>query len=224
MAGTMVEYPSNGGKTSGYLATPASGKGPGILVIQEWWGLVGHIKKVCDRFAAEGFTALAPDMYHGQTASEPDEAGKLFMALNIARAEKDLRGAATYLLGQSSTKKLGAVGFCMGGQLALFAATLNPAVGACVNFYGIHPNVKPDYSKLSGPVLGLFAERDQFVNPTTARALDVAIKGAGKQSEIHIYPGADHAFFNDERADVYNKPAAEDAWKRTLAFFRRHLK
>jgi carboxymethylenebutenolidase len=224
MAGTMVEYASNGGKTSGYLATPASGKGPGILVIQEWWGLVGHIKKVCDRFAAEGFTAFAPDMYHGQTASEPDAAGKLFMALNIAQAEKDLRGAATSLLGQSSTKKIGTVGFCMGGQLALFAATLNPAVGACVNFYGIHPNVKPDYSKLSGPVLGLFAERDQFVNPTTARALDVAIKGVGKQSEIHIYPGVDHAFFNDERADVYNKPAAEDAWKRTLAFFRQHLK
>src|SRR3972149_3805886 len=150
-----VEFRSNGGTTSGYLATPAAGKGPGVLVIQEWWGLVQHIKHVADRFAAEGFTALAPDMYHGQTASEPDGAGKLFMALNIAQAEKDLRGAATYLLARASTKKVGAVGFCMGGQLALYAATLNPSVGACVNFYGIHPNVKPDYSKLSGPVLGL---------------------------------------------------------------------
>src|SRR5215475_2930242 len=119
MAGKMVDFPSNGGKTDGYLAAPASGKGPGVLVIQEWWGLVGHIKSVCDRFAAEGFTALAPDMYHGQTASEPDGAGKLFMALNIAQAEKDLRGAATFLAGQSSTKRVGAVGFCMGGQLAL---------------------------------------------------------------------------------------------------------
>ncbi len=143
MAGTMVEFASNGSKTAGYLATPASGKGPGVLVLQEWWGLVGHIKNVCDRFAAEGFTALAPDMYHGKTASEPDGAGKLFMALNISQAERDLRGAATYLLGQSSAKKIGAVGFCMGGQLALYAATLNPSVGACVNFYGIHPNVKP---------------------------------------------------------------------------------
>jgi len=224
MAGTMVQFPTNGSTTSGYLATPASGKGPGLLVIQEWWGLVGHVKNVCDRFAAEGFAALAPDMYHGQTASEPDGAGKLFMALNIAQAEKDLRGAATYLLARSSTKKVGAVGFCMGGQLALYAATLNPSVGACVNFYGIHPNVKPDYSKLSGPVLGLFAERDQFVNPATAKALDAAIKGAGKQSEIHIYPNVDHAFFNDERADAYNKAAADDAWRRTLAFFRQHLK
>jgi carboxymethylenebutenolidase len=224
MAGKMVEFPANGTTTSGYLATPAGGKGPGVLVIQEWWGLVDHIKKVCDRFAAEGFSALAPDLYHGKTASEPDGAQKLFMALNIGQAEKDLRGAARYLAGHSSTAKLGAVGFCMGGQLALFAATINPSIGACVNFYGVHPNVKPDYSKLSGPVLGLFAEKDAFVTPQVARDLDAAIKKAGKQSEIHVYPGVDHAFFNDERADVYDRAAAQDAWRRTLAFFRQHLK
>jgi carboxymethylenebutenolidase len=224
MPGTTVQFPSNGATTSGYLATPAAGKGPGVIVIQEWWGLVGHIKKVCDRFAAEGFTALAPDMYHGQTADEPDGAGKLFMALNIAQAEKDLRGAARYLSGHSSTAKLGAVGFCMGGQLALFAATLNPTIGACVNFYGIHPNVKPDYTKLSGPVLGLYAEKDGFVTPQVAKQVDEAIRDAGKQSQIHIYPGVDHAFFNDERPDVYNKAAAEDAWRRTLALFRENLR
>jgi carboxymethylenebutenolidase len=224
MAGKMVEFPANGGKTDGYLATPASGKGPGVLVIQEWWGLVGHIKKVADRFAGEGFTALAPDLFHGKTASEPDGAGKLFMALNIGQAEKDLRGAITYLLGQSSTKKVGVVGFCMGGQLALFAATLNPAIGACVNFYGIHPNVKPDYSKLWAPVLGLFAEKDQYVTPQVAKDVDAAIKKAGKQSEIHIYPNVDHAFFNDERPDVYHKASADDAWRRTLTLFRQHLK
>ncbi len=218
--GKMVEFPANGTITSAYLAAPTAGKGPGVLVIQEWWGLVRHVKNVCDRFAAEGFTALAPDLYHGKTASEPDEAGKLFMALNIGQAEKDLRGAATYLAQHSSTARLGAVGFCMGGQLALFAATLNPSIGACVNFYGVHPNVKPDYSKLSGPVLGLYAEKDQFVTPQVARDVDVAIKKAGKQSEIHVYPGVDHAFFNDERPDVYNKAAADDAWRRTLALFR----
>jgi carboxymethylenebutenolidase len=221
--GTMVEFPSNGSTTSGYLATPPAGRGPGVLVLQEWWGLVPHIKRVCDRFAAEGFVALAPDMYHGRTASEPDGAGKLFMALEITRAEKDLRGAGRYLQARSSTAKLGAVGFCMGGQLALFAATLNPAVGACVNFYGIHPNVKPDYAQLHGPVLGLYAERDGFVTPEVARGVDAAIRKAGKQSEIHIYPGVDHAFFNDERPDAYDRAAAEDAWRRTLAFFRAHL-
>jgi carboxymethylenebutenolidase len=224
MAGTMVQFPTNGTRTSGYLATPAAGQGPGVLVIQEWWGLVQHIKNVCDRFAAEGFTALAPDMYHGQTADEPDGAGKLFMALNIAQAEKDLRGASDYLAQHSSTAKQGAVGFCMGGQLALFAATLNPRIAACVNFYGVHPNVKPDYTKLGGPVLGLFAEKDAFVTPQTARDVDAAIKKAGKQSTIHIYPNVDHAFFNDERPGIYDKPAADDAWRRTLAHFRQNLK
>ncbi len=203
MAGRMVEFPSNGRTIHGYLATPAQGKGPGVLVIQEWWGLVGHIKNVCDRFAAEGFSALAPDLYHGKVASEPDEANKLFMALHIGEAEKDLAGAAKYLAGHSSSKKLGAVGFCMGGQLALFAGCIEPTIGAVVDFYGVHPNVKPDYSRLGGPVLGLFAEKDAFVTPQTAREVEAAIKKAGKPVEIHIYPGADHAFFNDERADVY---------------------
>ena len=224
MPGKMVDFPSNGGTTQGYLATPTSGKGPGVLVIQEWWGLVPHIKRVCDRLAAEGFSALAPDMYHGKTADEPDGAGKLFMALNIAQAEKDLGGAAKYLGQQSSTAKVGCVGFCMGGQLALFAATLNPNVGAVVDFYGIHPNVKPDYAKLSGPVLGLFAEKDGFVTPQTAREVDAAIKKAGKQSEIHIYPNVDHAFFNEDNTGAYNKAAADDAWRRTITFFRQNLK
>ncbi|HYB43590.1 MAG TPA: dienelactone hydrolase family protein [Candidatus Methylomirabilis sp.] len=224
MAGRMVEFPSNGHTAHGYLATPGTGKGPGLLVIQEWWGLVGHIKSVCDRFAVEGFSALAPDLYHGKVASEPDAAGKLFMALNIGQAEKDLSGAANYLAGHSSIKKLGAVGFCMGGQLALFSGCISPEIGAVVDFYGIHPNVKPDYARLSGPVLGLFAEKDAFVTPETARAVEQAIKKAGKTVAIHIYPGVDHGFFNDERADVYNKAAADDAWKRTLAHFRANLK
>jgi len=224
MAGKMVEFPTNGHATQGYLATPAAGKGPGILVIQEWWGLVPHIKSVCDRFAAEGFSALAPDMYHGKTASEPDEAGKLFMALNIAQAEKDLAGAAKYLASHSSTSKLGAVGFCMGGQLALFAGCTQSSIGAVVDFYGVHPNVTPDYTRLSGPVLGLFAEKDAFVTPETARGVEAAIKKAGKSVEIHVYPGVDHAFFNDENAGAYNKAAAEDAWRRTLAHFRTNLK
>ena len=224
MPGTMVEFPTNGHTTQAYLARPAAGKGPGVLVIQEWWGLVPHIKSVCDRFAAEGFSALAPDMYHGETASEPDAAGKLFMALNIAQAEKDLAGAAKYLAGQSSTAKLGVVGFCMGGQLALFAGCLERNIGAVVDFYGIHPNVNPDYSKLSGPVLGLFAEKDAFVTPETARGVEAAIKKAGKPVEVHIYPGVDHAFFNDENKAAYNKGAADDAWRRTLGHFRANLK
>jgi carboxymethylenebutenolidase len=224
MPGRKVQFPSNGTTTDGYLATPAAGKGPGVLVIQEWWGLVKHIENVCDRFAAEGFSAVAPDLYHGKVATEPGDAEKLFMALNIAQAEKDLSGAVRYLAQHSSTAKVGAVGFCMGGQLALFAGCTNPAIGAVVDFYGIHPNVTPDYARLIGPVLGLFAEKDAFVTPAAAREVEAAIRKAGKPVEIHIYPGVDHGFFNDERTDVYNKAAAEDAWRRTLAFFRAHLK
>src|SRR5919202_6055910 len=171
MAGQMVEFQSNGGTARGYLSTPESGRGPGVVVIQEWWGLVPHIKDVADRFAREGFVALAPDIYHGDVARSPDEAGKLMMALNIAQTEKDLRGAIQYLLGHEATRggRVGTVGFCMGGALSLYAASKNERVGACVVFYGIHPKVEPDLDNLRAPVLGIFAERDQSVPPEAVR-------------------------------------------------------
>jgi carboxymethylenebutenolidase len=226
MAGQMVEFPSNGGTASGYLAIPAEGKGPGVIVIQEWWGLVPHIKDVCDRFAAEGFVALAPDLYHGRSTTSPDEAGKMMMALQIDEAEKDLRGAITFLLDHEATTadKVGTVGFCMGGALSLYTATKNSRVGACVVFYGGHPNVKPDLPHLQAPVLGLYAERDGFVTPELVHALEDRLKELGKSAEIHIYPGADHGFFNDTRPTVYNETAAKDAWRRVLEFFSQHLK
>lgn len=226
MAGQMVEFPSNGGTTGGYLATPAAGKGPGVIVIQEWWGLVPHIKDVCDRFAGEGFVALAPDLYHGKTTTSPDEAGKLMMALQIDEAEKDLRGAINFLLNHEATtgEKAGTVGFCMGGALSLYTATKNPQVGACVVFYGGHPNVHPDLPNLQAPVLGVYAERDGFVTPDSVRELERKLKELGKSVEMHIYPDVDHGFFNDTRPTVYNEAAAKDAWQRVLKFFSEHLK
>ena len=225
MAGEMVQFPSNGRTTEGYLATPAQGKGRGVIVIQEWWGLVPHIKDVCDRFAAAGHVALAPDLYHGKSTKSPDEAGKLMMALRIDDAEKDLRGATTFLLQHERVegKKVGTVGFCMGGALSLYAATKNSQVGACVVFYGGHPNVKPDLANLQAPMLGLYAERDGFVTPDSVRQLEKQLKQLGKSVEVHIYPGADHAFFNDQRREVYNAAAAQDAWQRTLRFLRKVL-
>jgi carboxymethylenebutenolidase len=225
MAGKMVEFSSNGTTSTGYLSTPASGKGPGVIVIQEWWGLVDHIKDVADRFAREGFVALAPDLYHGKIAKTPDEAGKMLMALNIDHAEKDLRGAIQFVLAQEETagKKVGTVGFCMGGQLSLYAACANPTVGACVNFYGIHPNVHPNIAGLRAPVLGFFAEKDGSVTPEAARKLEAQLKTAGKQVEFHIYPGVSHAFFNDTRAEVYSATCARQSWERMLKFFREHL-
>jgi len=226
MAGQMVSFPSDGRTTEGYLATPASGKGPGVVVIQEWWGLVPHIKDVCDRFAAEGYVALAPDLYHGESTRSPDEAGKLMMALRIDEAEKDLRGAIKYLLNHDATAgdKIGSIGFCMGGALSLYAASKNPQVGACVIFYGIHPNVKSDLANLQAPVLGIYAENDQFVPPSVVHELEAKLREHGKAAEVHIYPGRDHGFFNDTRAEVYNEADAKDSWRRVLEFFGAHLK
>jgi len=225
MAGQMVEFSSNGGQASGYLAIPEKGTGPGVIVIQEWWGLVNHIKDVCDRFANEGYVALAPDLYHGKATKSPDEAGKLMMALRIDEAEKDLRGAIQYLLSHDATKgtKVGIIGFCMGGALSLYAASKNAQVGACVVFYGIHPNVKPDLPALQAPVLGIYAERDRSVPPDSVHELERKLKELGKSVEIHIYPDTDHAFFNDQRLDVYNPKAAQDAWRRVIQFFAKHL-
>jgi carboxymethylenebutenolidase len=223
--GETVEFQSNGNRAAGYLAIPESGAGPGVIVIQEWWGLVDHIRKVADRFAAEGFVALAPDLYHGKIAKSPDEAGKMMMALRIDEAEKDLAGAVDYLLAHEATRsdRAGTVGFCMGGALSLYAATKNPKVGACVVFYGGHPNVKPDLASLQSPVLGIYAERDGFVTPASVRELESQLGTLGKSIDVHIYPGTDHAFFNDTRPEVYDAAASADAWQKVIRFLKKNL-
>jgi carboxymethylenebutenolidase len=222
MTGKMVQFASNGGACDGYLALPSSGRGPGIIVLQEWWGLVDHIKQVADRLAREGFVALAPDMYHGKKTTSPNEAGKLFMALNIAQVTKDLSGGINYLLNvpECQGDRVGTVGCCMGGQLSLYAACANSTVGACVVYYGIHPNVRPDIGSLRAPVLGFFAERDASVQPQAVRKLEAELKAAGKTVEFHIYKDVDHAFFNDTRPEVYHELTAKDSWNRMLKFFR----
>ncbi len=225
MAGELIEFSSNGSTTPGYLALPASGSGAALIVLQEWWGLVDHIKDVADRFADEGFVALAPDLYHGESTSSPDDAGRLMMALDIDRAARDVSGAVQYLLGLGAVapKKVGTVGFCMGGQLALAAACQSSDVAACVDFYGVHPNITLDFSGLRAPVLGLFAENDAFVSPEVAGKLEHDLNEAGATTDFHIYPGVDHAFFNDTRPDVHDAAAANDAWRRSVEFFRAHL-
>lgn len=231
--GEMVEYPSNGSTGEGYLATPASGSGPGVVVIQEWWGLVDHIKDVCDRYAAAGFTAIAPDLYHGEWTIEPNDAGKRMMSLNIERAANDMAGAIDYLLASPSvtSSSVGVTGFCMGGGLTLWLGTLRPEqVGAIAPHYGLipWPDAQPDYTKLRAAVQGHYAENDGFANPDSVRALETQLRetaagGAGVDVEMFIYPNAEHAFFNDTRPEVYNAEAAKLAWERTLAFFRKHI-
>lgn len=226
--GQMINFDSGDDHYEGYFATAKTGKGPGIIVLQEWWGLVGHIKSVADRFAEEGFTALAPDLYQGKKAEldEPDEAGKLLMALDIERTSEVLARAAQWLVENDavSSAQVGVVGFCMGGQLSMFAACLTDHIGAAVNFYGIHPNVKPDFKELNAPLLGLFAEKDHsYATPEVVKRMDDELTKLGKPHEFHIYPGVDHAFFNNDRPEVYDAKAAGDAWQRTLAFFRKNL-
>jgi carboxymethylenebutenolidase len=225
MPSETVEFRSNGGTAEGYLSVPESGKGAGVVVIQEWWGLVPHIKDVCERFAREGFVALAPDLYHGKTTRSPDEAGKMMMAMRIDEAARDLAGAIDYVaaLPENATHKVGTVGFCMGGALSLYAASKNPEVSACVVFYGGHPNVKPDLASLKAPVLGIYAGKDGFVTPDAVSALDAELSRLGKRHEFHTYPGAAHAFFNDTRPEVHDPAASADAWAKTIAFLRREL-
>lgn len=227
MSGSMVQFPANGHVCDGYLSLPAGGMGPGLIVIQEWWGLVEHIKTLCDRFSAEGFVALAPDMYHGERTTSPDQAGKLLMALNIAGAGKDMRGAAEFLRASGSVKpkKVGILGFCMGGQLALFAAQEHPdVIDAAVDFYGIHPKVGIVPEKLAKvPVLGHFATRDKGVPMESVQSLQQGVRDAGGTFELHAYE-AEHAFFNDTRPTVYDAAAATLAMARTLTFFREHIR
>jgi carboxymethylenebutenolidase len=223
--GQMVSYPANGHTTSGYLALPPGGRGPGVLVIQEWWGLVDHIKTVADRFATAGFVALAPDFYGGTATTSPDAAAKLFMALNIDRAGADLRGSAEYLLSrpEATSNRVGAVGFCMGGQLALYAGATDPTqIGAVVDFYGVHPNVPIDPARVTVPVQGHFGETDRSVPPDKVMALAAAVSKGGGRFEAHFYPSG-HAFFNDTRPDAYHEPSARIAWDRTISFLRENL-
>ncbi|MGH2450939.1 MAG: dienelactone hydrolase family protein [Candidatus Limnocylindria bacterium] len=224
--GEAVTFKGNGQDVTGYLARPRSGKGPGVVVIQEWWGLVPHIENIADRLAAEGFLALAPDLYHGAKTTEPDEAGRLLQQLEVPRAAKDMGGAVRFLLSHEAHTgdAVGSVGFCAGGWLSLVLATERPEVRAAVTFYGLLVKPQPDFSKLRGAVLGHFAENDDMANADAVRQLDRKLTELGKEHTFHTYPGTTHAFFNDTRPEVHKKDAAELAWRRTIDFFRQHLR
>jgi carboxymethylenebutenolidase len=220
--GAMVSFPADGGSTGGYQAEPAEKATRGVVVIQEWWGLDAHVRDVADRFAARGFFALAPDLYHGKLTRSPDEAGKLLMAMDIPRAERDLRGAVQHVQGATG-RPVGTVGFCMGGALSLFAACTNPeGVGACVVYYGGHPKVSFDFDRLKAPVLGHWAEDDPSANAVQKRVAEELSRRA-KPHTFHTYVGTRHAFFNDTRPEVFAREAALLSFARTVEFFEKHL-
>jgi carboxymethylenebutenolidase len=235
--GESVEFTSNGGTAAGYLARPASGRGPGLLVLQEWWGLVPQLERVCDRLAAEGFTALAPDLYHGEmsdyqgrtaTHEEMDRAAGLMAAMPPDRAARDMAGAIDFLLADRGTTgdAVGVIGFCMGGMLALtIAATAGDRVAACVPFYGAPlGEMAPDWSGLTAAVEGHFAERDGFFPTDAVLALESELRAAGKDVTFVVYPDTDHAFGNeDDPLGNHHAEATAASWARSVAFLRSKL-
>jgi len=217
-----------GGGGRAYLAAPEQGAGPGLVVIQEYWGLVPHIRDVSDRLAGEGFCAVAPDLFRGAAASEAGEAGQLMMALDLPQAARDLGAAADHLRDSRSVRGggIGVVGFGMGGGLAMMLATQRPdAVDACVAFYGLIPWVAaaPDWSRLDAPVQGHFGDHDDLFPPEQVDELEARLDAAGQATDFHRYAGAGHAFFNDARPEAYDEAAAALAWTRTLEFLRAKL-
>jgi carboxymethylenebutenolidase len=225
-----VEFPSNGDTASGYLAVPTSGKGPGLLVIQEWWGLVPQIKRTCDRLAAEGFVALAPDLFRGEIAehTEMDKANELMQSLPPDRAARDMGAAIDYLLAHEATEghRAGVIGFCMGGMLTLLITALQgDKVAVAVPFYGAPlGGMAPDWSNLTASVQGHFAEKDDFFPPDAIKRLEAELKGMGKDGEFIVYPGTGHAFANEENAlGTHDADATKVSWQRAVTFLKSKL-
>jgi carboxymethylenebutenolidase len=228
--GETVSFASNGNTADGYLAIPASGTGLGVMVVQEWWGLVPQIKRTCDRLAEEGFVALAPDLFHGDIAehTEMDKAANLMSTLPIDRAARDMAGAIDYLRGHPAVQneRIGVVGFCMGGMLALLiAAQQGDKIGAAAPFYGAPlGDNEPDWSNLSAPVRGHYAENDDFFPPDKIRALEQKLRAMGKDVAFEVHPGTGHAFANEENALGTHDPNATDkSWRATIGFLKDRL-
>ena len=220
--GTRISFPRvDGKKAEGYLAKAGHDHAPGVIVIQEWWGLQDQIRGICDRLALAGYDALAPDLYSGRVVPYHDHkaAEKELQSLNFAdAAENVVRGAMQYL--KRSSPKVGITGFCMGGAVAMLAASA-PEISCVAPFYGLPPEQFLDLTKIKVPVQGHFSNTDDFVTPARADAFDAALTKEGIPHEIFRYD-ADHAFMNEQR-DVHDRAAAELGWKRLLGFLKTNL-
>jgi carboxymethylenebutenolidase len=222
--GKPISFPQTSGKSAqGYLAEAADPKAPGVVVIQEWWGLQGQIKAVCDRLAAAGLTALAPDLYGGKVVPYHDSAAAnaAMAALDfVAATDQAVRGAAQHLAARGG--KVGLTGFCMGGAVTIIGAVRIPELSAAVCFYGIPPAAVAAPKDVRVPLQCHFADQDDWCTPEVVAAFEKELRAAGKRFELHRYPGH-HAFMNSDRAEVYDDAAAKLAWDRCVAFFRKHL-
>jgi carboxymethylenebutenolidase len=223
--GSKIDLPSDRGPIPGYRSLPVRGRGRGVVVVHEGAGLGEFAKDVCDRLAREGFVALAPDLYRGRRAEDSATAARRMDELDVARAAEDLDASVMALLGSDAVEgaRVGAVGFSMGGQLALLAGTRNRRVGAVVDFYGFHPGVALDLEGLDAPVLGIFAEKDESVPSGAVERLQADLETAGKRAVFRVEAGVRHAFMNDSRPDLHDPVAAAAGWDAMLAFLRMEL-
>ena len=225
-----VEFASNGQQASGCLVRPPGGTGPGVIVVQEWWGLDPSIKKTTDHIAAGGFVALAPDLYHGEVAShtEMDKAGRLMGSLPPDRAARDMSGAVDFLAAHDAVtgSGIGVVGFCMGGMLSLLLAAARPdRIKAAVPFYGLPSgDGEPDWSGLTAVVRGHYAEKDDFFPPSAAQDLEKKLRGLGKDVTLTVHPGTGHAFMNPENAlGTTDEALAARLWPEVFEFLHQQL-
>jgi carboxymethylenebutenolidase len=222
--GTHITFKRPDGKeTAGYLANAARGNAPGVVVVQEWWGLSENIKGLCDRFAVAGFDALAPDLFKGKVVPyhDTDAAGKEMNSLDFMDATtQNVRGAAQYLARNGA--KVGLTGFCLGGAVTIIGATKISELTAGVVFYGIPPEQAAKPADVKIPLQAHFANKDDWCTPAAVDAFEKAMKTAGKSLELFRYD-AEHAFVNEQRAAVHDRQAAELAWGRATEFFKKHL-
>jgi carboxymethylenebutenolidase len=218
--GAMIEFARpDGGSTKGYLATAGEGK-PGIVVIQEWWGLNDQICGVADRFARAGYNALAPDLYEGRVTQKPDEASHMMSGLDFPGAtHQDIRGAAQHL--KKTSPKVAVMGFCMGGALTIASAVHVPECNAGVCYYGIPPKEFADPANIKVPFQAHFANQDDWCTPAAVDDLEAAMRAAGAAADIYRYDAA-HAFFN-ERSAAYHLDSANQSWDRMIGFLQANL-
>jgi carboxymethylenebutenolidase len=228
--GSLIDFTSNGGIASGYLALPKGRRGPGVIVVQEWWGLDSGIKEMADRLAAEGFVALAPDLYHGELAehTEMDKAGALMQALPPARAARDMSSAVDYLADHDATSNdgIGVVGFCMGGMLTFLLAAERPdRIVAAVPFYGFpQGDGEPDYRDIEASIQGHMAEHDDFFPPEAAKALEAKLREMGKDVTLTVHPGSGHAFMAPHNAlGTQDQELYDQIWPQVVEFLHTHL-
>ncbi len=220
-----IQFNSKTGTCEGELAEPSgSGKVGSVVIIQEWHGINAEMRAKVERFASEGYLALAPDLYHGKVATNDDEAGKLMNALDFGRAVGEIGAAAQWLKEQPrSNGKVAVLGFCLGGALSFATAANVPGLAAVVPFYGVPDLSKLDLSKVTAPIQAHFAEKDDWASPDKARQIQKDLQAKGKTMDLYVYEGAGHAFMRATDPAKYHEAAATKAWERTLAFLKQHL-